>query len=500
MTVAAAVCNALFALSLSGTIFAVELLAFVSFGIDVLVIASLTFFVIVYVRKLGLDPSAWSSALCWRFLTMGVTASAVALPVSLITLVWIAIRLEDLRSRVLHRSSEAIFIGWFCAWGLSAILQFTFYGFVGWWTKKAMRSETEDQLSLDFGIGSPEMTEARPGTRDTTRSFQSQEGTLASPPRTPTTPRRPISSSLSSSATRVGPGSSRTKLIQNSAKSSFDLPAGETASVDSAFDRWDTSSVHREVRMALQSSSPPVTRSGLPTIPGSRPDSPATALDGPFLPDSPHATSSDTATAVDWIPSSRKASFSSPPSSPPNFSRPTSRQHNQSALSAPQEEFVHPLFRPTSPNPAPIAAPGTIITASPMAGKTITPRTLSRIRSGSLKQPLHQQPPVEQAANQRPPNEQPHIQQLIYEPLPNAVPVPQFDAQSSNGSSPGTPGAGSPGPSIVEEAELPPIIPGFVLSAGQRSSLVGYGKRKSVKDRPKSTHSQRSRRSSLRMD
>lgn len=51
----------------------------------------------------------------------------------------------------------------------------------------------------------------------------------------------------------------------------------------------------------------------------------------------------------------------------------------------------------------------------------------------------------------------------------------------------GSPSLGSPGPSIVDEADLPPILPSFVLSAGARSSLVGYGKRKSVKkDRPQS--------------
>jgi hypothetical protein len=50
----------------------------------------------------------------------------------------------------------------------------------------------------------------------------------------------------------------------------------------------------------------------------------------------------------------------------------------------------------------------------------------------------------------------------------------------------------------VDEAELPPILPGFVLSAGSRSSLVGYGKRKSVKkDRPKSQLSVGSRLSAL---
>lgn len=46
---------------------------------------------------------------------------------------------------------------------------------------------------------------------------------------------------------------------------------------------------------------------------------------------------------------------------------------------------------------------------------------------------------------------------------------------------------GSPGPSIVDDTELPPILPGFVLSAGSRSSLVGYDKRKSLKnERPRS--------------
>ena len=42
---------------------------------------------------------------------------------------------------------------------------------------------------------------------------------------------------------------------------------------------------------------------------------------------------------------------------------------------------------------------------------------------------------------------------------------------------------GSPGPSIVEtdDDDAPVILPAFVMTAGQRSSLVGYGKRKSMK-------------------
>jgi hypothetical protein len=125
------------------------------------------------------------------------------------------------------------------------------------------------------------------------------------------------------------------------------------------------------------------------------------------------------------------------------------------------EELVHPLFRANSPNPAPIAAPGTMITASPIAGQPITTGALSRMRAGTFPQ-----------------NSSTHL--------------PISHGSSRNGSVSGSSGPGSPGPSIVEEEDLPPILPGFVLSAGQRSSLVGYGKRKSVKERP-SSHSQQQR-------
>lgn len=233
----------------------------------------------------------------------------------------------------------------------------------------------------------------------------------------------------------------------------------------------DTSLVHHEIRAGIHSS-PPVTRSGLETIPGSRPESPADALDGPFLPESPstiHAISSDAITAVDFFPSSPPRGTTS---SPPNFSRPTSRdQHKQmpNLLGSSPEELIHPLFRPNSPRPPPIAIAGTMVTAAPNAGQPVTPRTLSRMRSN---------------------------------PGPGAwKSMPSPSLASSVGSPPASPtvshGPGSPGPSIAEDESLPPILPGFVLSAGQRSSLQWYSRRKSTKDRPVSSYSKSSRRSSL---
>jgi hypothetical protein len=461
--VAATAFDLVFAFSLSNARPAIQLLAFVAFAINLLVIATLIFLATYYVGKLRLKPIGLRRSLCWRFIAMGIIVTVVSLPLSLVTLISLTRALKHLPRRIVHQPIETMLVAWFALWLVTVLLRVAFFAFAAVWTKQSFHAQSPDQqsLDLDFGIGSTDMVEARPDTRGTARSFQSQDNTLASPPRTPTTP-RPKSSLHSSSSTKVGPGSSRTKLIQHSAKSSFDFPAfpgSEAFPLDNGFDRWDTSSVHQEVRATLQSSSP-VTRSGLETIPGSRPESPATALDGPFLPSSPHAASSDAATAVDWIPSSsRKASLSTPPSSPPNFSRPTSSQRNKAGLHFNMEELVHPLFRVDSPNPAPIAAPGTTITASPMAGQRITPRTLYRMRSGTF--PQH-----------------------------SSTNLPGSTAPSSDGSVSGSPGPGSPGPSIVEEEDLPPILPGFILSAGQRSSLVGYGKRKSVKERPRSSHSQ----------
>ncbi|CAI7571355.1 unnamed protein product [Penicillium crustosum] len=45
------------------------------------------------------------------------------------------------------------------------------------------------------------------------------------------------------------------------------------------------------------------------------------------------------------------------------------------------EDNIHPLFRSTSPCPSPTFAPGTMVKASPSAGHTITPGTITRMRS-----------------------------------------------------------------------------------------------------------------------
>ena len=49
----------------------------------------------------------------------------------------------------------------------------------------------------------------------------------------------------------------------------------------------------------------------------------------------------------------------------------------------PHEKNIHPLFRADSPSPPPTPMPGTTVKASPVAGTTITTKTLNRVRSSN---------------------------------------------------------------------------------------------------------------------
>jgi hypothetical protein len=462
LSVACIVLNVVIASALAGirVLAATRVLAYITFGVNLAAAISFVFFITVFVQKLNNRSISFDHKSAWRRFGVCAGISALAAVLSASVLIWLVVRERQLRPHVLHQSSKIILVLWFVLWGITAALQTAVFSFVGLWTKRVLQAQSVGQLRLNFGLSMPPMDEVHPHTHGRSRSFQSQDLTLNSPPRTPSTSCKRSSSLRNSSSTKGGPGSSRTKRFKGSDRSSSDcpaaFPAGEATSIESAFDNWDTSSVHREIRLALHSS-PPATRGTLETIPGSRSASPANALDGPFLPESPRACSSSAATALDWNYGSSSRQFgSSPPSSSPNLSRPTSSVCNQSVPTGlSMTELIHPLFRPDSPRPPPIAVAGTMVTASPMAGQPITPRTLARMRSNTLPQYW--------------------------------TSVPSSAKSSSGGSNPNSPG--SPGPSIVEEVDLPPILPGFVLSAGQRSSLLGYGRRKSTKERPQSSHS-----------
>lgn len=161
------------------------------------------------------------------------------------------------------------------------------------------------------------------------------------------------------------PMTSKTRLIMGASSSSLgsrSLASGIDVSTDAMrhhgdFDQWDTSSVETPYN-TLYAQKPPRTR--LEPIPGSRSHSPAQPLDGPFSNNAGDISPEDMP-----LPET-------PPHSPfadrralPYISRPPT------ASTSHDESHIHPLFRSESPVPPPLRSPGTIITASPLAGQVM---------------------------------------------------------------------------------------------------------------------------------
>jgi len=136
-------------------------------------------------------------------------------------------------------------------------------------------------------------------------------------------------------------------------------------------------------------------RTRLETIPGSRANSPARALDGPF-PVQYQAGSTPLG-----LPNFKSAGSVKPGPyvSHESGSRPPMERFITAPMSpqvTPTEEkdesHIHPLFRSASPLPPPTTTAGTVITGAQMGGQYMTPKTLSRATSkrrgrGSLYDP-----------------------------------------------------------------------------------------------------------------
>ncbi|RMZ87625.1 hypothetical protein DV736_g5147, partial [Chaetothyriales sp. CBS 134916] len=465
-TIASIVLNLIFALGISHieTLTALRILSYIALALALTALLGLVYFSTFYVQKLRKAPWDLTSSL-WGLFAYGASVSSLAIILTGVNLVWAATSQDDLPKTISGIDLMSVVGVWFGMWGVALILQVALYMVLGFCTAKTLRANQIGQQDLDFGIGLSQTDAIRPQTIMSEMSVSSQDPTLHSPPRTP---KSWAPSTRRSSSTRVGaPSSSITKKSKGSRRSSTDIgafPAGEAISIDSAFDSWDTSTVHREMRIVIHSSPP--TRSGLEPIPGSRAESPANGIDGPFLPNSP-LTRDTPYVSSSPVPTSNSSFVrqhpSTPPSSPPNFSRPTSRHKvslqaafSPSFGSSPpgpaMREFTPPYMRPESPEAIPVPEAGTMATVATSASEPSTPKSMVRMRNS-----------ITAAGHGRA--------------------VPSIDKSDHSSIAAGS-GPGSPGPSIVEseyEETLPASIPSFVLSAGQRTSLIGYGRRKSVK-------------------
>ncbi|KAF1970151.1 hypothetical protein BU23DRAFT_582250 [Bimuria novae-zelandiae CBS 107.79] len=235
----------------------------------------------------------------------------------------------------------------------------------------------------------------------------------------------------------VRPVTSRSKLVHRPS-SNRDMHSihSDNLSIKSqadAFDSWEIDAQSRDAaaQLAAQAVFAPSRGTALEPIPGSRPASPARALDGPFP-----MTDDDQAL---------------PP--PPKLAYDTSRPSSPAG----SEAHIHPLFRSESPVPPPEATPGTSIVASPLCSQVITcpPRPYSRMRSDSSRSNtpsraaspalIHSRSFVDERTNSR-------------------------LSQRSHSRSPSPP----------SRAMTPPI-PDFVLDSSPRSSVSGSQRKVSLK-------------------
>ncbi|KAL0259230.1 hypothetical protein SLS55_006735 [Diplodia seriata] len=274
--------------------------------------------------------------------------------------------------------------GKFAVWALSTLTQVIFIVAAVRWLPLASdmnlsRSSTENRSQEMRDQAPPMMIELK---------GEQPGGDLASPTFSSDTLSR--NSWRSSLQQVVRPITSRTRLLSrtSSLRKSGSFYSGTTTRTNSiapsdGFESWDTSSVDQQARdIATQSADvlqqdllrvlgPGRGGTRLDPIPGSRPVSPARALDGPFPP--------TLELNLDDLPAPAPAFMAGAGS--PHSSRPSTPTGSITTIHGVEDANVHPLFRSDSPHPPPAASPGTVVVASPFSGQVIARPSRSRANS-----------------------------------------------------------------------------------------------------------------------
>ncbi|KAH7117778.1 hypothetical protein B0J11DRAFT_91579 [Dendryphion nanum] len=369
LTAADTVFSILDAASLSLTDLSFLNLAIAAAAFDCIALCCVAIFSIQYAwRKEGIIKH---STLGRRILAVSCTSlSIIALAVSLASLITIKRREQEVDAA----TSKAAISSWaghlaaqFAIWTLTCVTQVVLFT-CPLWTSSKPESIRPVAISGPRDSVMSEIRTSNQAADDYMLEPQRPSSPLMSLP-SPTFSARSSQSLKSwrdSLHSVVRPVTSRTKLISRpsfnrDARSVYsDNHSIATMSQSDGFDTWDTSSVDPQTKEVVAQVAAPSRGTALETIPGSRPASPARALDGPF-PAEYHQ--------VDMP-------LSPPPKMLPDLSRPPSP--------AVSEGHIHPLFRTESPTPPPAATPGTQILASPLSNQMIVPpRPYSRMRSNS---------------------------------------------------------------------------------------------------------------------
>jgi hypothetical protein len=389
-------------------------LAAASSALDVVSLCCIGFYTFQNVRRT--EASNSSSAQTRPVTGLCIFLSGVALVLSLVLIILIKSRWEEvLQSSKEHVSNwDSLVTAQIALWAVSCASQIVLYT-SAFWKRQAPKVQPVSVSGPRDSVMS-ELRSDRPG-----RNLFLMEPTQPSSPLAAALP-SPTFSSRSSHSLKsfreslrhvVRPATSRTTLIS---RASFNRDARsiysqcesfENVSHSDGFDSWDTSSVSLQARDVVMQSAPS-RGTTLDPIPGSRPTTPARALEGPFLSELPE----------------EDEELTPPPKMMPDISRPPSPSMSMN------EAHIHPLFRTESPIPPPEATPGTSILASPLSNQAIAcpARSFNRMRSNSH---------LSQAHSVRGRTSSPHTSSRTPSPISRELtpPIPDFVMNSSPRSS-----------------------------------------------------------------
>ncbi|KAI1375888.1 hypothetical protein F4677DRAFT_104348 [Hypoxylon crocopeplum] len=366
---------------------------------------------------------------------LGLVASVLASIASLVMLVLMG-KAEELPETLLQIPSTNFLIGSAVALGCAFVGQLTFI--VVYFVINRL-PDSEQALSLhtneDNSRSPPIHVKSIPYTRTLPASSQTKtkERALSDYPTPPgSSSGRSMAETMSSIRTSISqavrPAGSKTKLLPTSSRTGL-RPASiassgyqERSSVtEDGFDSWDTSSVDPQNRQIVVDTSPPTRARFLETIPASPTTSRSPSPGCPLDLEPPKRNR-------------RSRSYSPLPRA----------QHERSLTpqSTSGELHIHPLFRSDSPVPPPAATPGTMVIAAPNAGKTISEKSLTRMRSGSL------------------PTGPGHLsRQGSYDSFRSFQKTPSPNADRFRAEE------------LAAERKMTPPIPEWILSSGSRTSL-----------------------------
>ncbi|KAI9924397.1 hypothetical protein ASPWEDRAFT_263052 [Aspergillus wentii DTO 134E9] len=335
---------------------------------------------------------AYCPIIAYLFVAIGITAGAIA------------------SSHTELGRARSLLIARCVIWAVSSFTKGLFGGLILMYLCNGRsRSDSSDlEMLPDISSMRTEMIRKSPSP-----TFDSQRPSLSADPKISSDGLTPIQHSASSVSNRY---SGRTLFQQDSKRSSLDQSsAGLSASdkLDGLEDRDASPAVDRNGSHKIQRSHSEIKRS----------------LDSVVLSPSP-GPSSPTASSI-------------------NLELPTKPPPPKVKIT--KESNIHPLFRSDSPSPPPTPTVGTIVKASPVAGQTITMKTLSRVRStNSLR---------------------------VNGPRSRS---PLFERMDQDQDQPGDQGLPKPG----RIAEPSGNMPGFILAADVRRSISQYEKRYDLNESP----------------